>query len=46
MEVLPDGTQLDQIGPDQNVNGVTWHHVRAPSGSEGWVSAQYTTEAR
>lgn len=46
LTVLPDGTRLEQVGPDKDVNGVTWHNVKAPDGQTGWVAAQYTTESR
>lgn len=45
ISVLPEGTRVDQIGPDQDANGMTWHNVRAPDGAEGWVAAQFTTPA-
>lgn len=41
----PDGTKLEQIGPDQDADGRRWHHVRAPDGRTGWVPAQYTVPA-
>ena len=43
---LPDGTRLEQVGPDRSVNGVTWHNVRSPDGDVGWVSAEFTQESR
>ena len=43
---LPEGTRLEQVGPDRTVDGVTWHNVRAPDGSVGWVSGEFTTESR
>lgn len=43
--VLPDGTRLEQVGPDKDVNGVNWRNVRAPDGTEGWVAAEFTTAA-
>lgn len=43
---LPDGTRLEQAGPDQkDASGATWHNVRTPDGTVGWVSAQFTQEA-
>ena len=38
-------TRLEQIGPDQDVNGMLWRNVRAPGGPEGWVAAEYTVLA-
>lgn len=42
LDVYQDGTRLEQIGPDREVQGVTWRNVRAPDGTEGWVSAEFT----
>lgn len=41
----PDGTKLEQIGPDQDADGRRWHHVRAPDGRTGWVPSQYALPA-
>ena len=41
----PEGARLEQIGPDRDVDGVTWRNVRLPDGTSGWVAAQYTTPA-
>jgi hypothetical protein len=43
--VYPEGERLQQIGPDQQGDGMTWHNVRGPDGNEGFVSADYTTAA-
>ena len=40
--VYPEGTPLEQLGPDQQSGNLVWRHVRAPDGAEGWVAAQYT----
>jgi hypothetical protein len=37
-----DGTPLTVIGPDVEGEGMQWHHVRAPDGTEGYVPAMYT----
>lgn len=42
---IPEGTRLEQIGPDRQVDGTTWRNVRTPDGQQGWVAAQFTTEA-
>ena len=42
---VPEGTRLEQIGPDRQVDGTTWRNVRTPEGQQGWVAAQFTTEA-
>jgi hypothetical protein len=41
MAAWPDETPLEEIGPERNVNGTLWHHVRAPDGTEGYVPAEY-----
>ena len=33
----PDGTPLQVIGGDVEGDGLTWHYVRAPDGTEGYV---------
>jgi len=45
IDVYREGSHLEQLGLDQAVDGVTWHHVRMSDGVEGWVAAQYTTPA-
>ncbi len=40
-----DGTQLIQIGPDEQANGITWRHVRTTDNKTGYVPAQYTQQA-
>ena len=39
-----DGTPLIIIGDDEDGDGVHWHHVRAPDGTEGYVPAMYTVD--
>lgn len=46
LNAYPDNTPLQQIGPDTAAGGLTWHHVRAPDGTEGYVPAQYTAPAQ
>jgi hypothetical protein len=46
LNAYPDNTPLQQIGPDTTAGGLTWHHVRAPDGTEGYVPAQYTAPAQ
>jgi hypothetical protein len=43
LAVLVEMTALQEIGPEQTLEGATWRHVRAPDGTEGYVPAQYTT---
>ena len=39
---LFDGTELELIGPDRSVDGMTWRHVRDPSDrTEGWLVADF-----
>ena len=41
----PEGTTLEQIGPDQAAAGTTWRNVRGPDGNEGFVASQFTQPA-
>ena len=45
LRVYPEGTRLEQVGPDQDVAGVVWRNVRGPDGQEGWVAAEFTAAA-
>ncbi len=39
---LFEGTELELIGPDSTVDGMTWRNVRDPSDrSEGWVATEF-----
>ncbi len=42
IDVYREGSRLEGLGPDREVAGGTWHHVRTPDGIEGWVAARYT----
>ena len=42
LAAYPDGTALLVLGPDSQQDGLTWKHVRALDGTEGYVPAQYT----
>lgn len=42
---VPEGTQLDVLGPDVSADGVVWRPVEDPSGKRGWVPAHYTALA-
>ena len=46
MAAWPEKTVLEEIGPEREVNGVVWRHVRTPDASEGYVPAQYTEAAQ
>jgi hypothetical protein len=41
-QAYADGTPLTIIGDDVDGEGVKWHHVKAPDGTEGYVPVQYT----
>jgi hypothetical protein len=43
LAALTEKTVLTEIGPEQSVAGIIWRQVRAPDGTEGYLSAQYTT---
>jgi Bacterial SH3 domain len=45
VRAYPDGTPLEIVGPDTEGEGMSWHHVRAPDGVEGYVPVQYTVVA-
>lgn len=42
IDVYREGIRLEELGPDREMDGVVWRHVRASDGVEGWVAAQYT----
>jgi SH3-like domain-containing protein len=42
---LPEGTRLEQIGPDRQAGGRTWRNVRAANGHQGWIAATLTRPA-
>lgn len=39
----PEETRLEEVGPAQQIDGLSWLHVRAPDNSIGYLLAQYTT---
>lgn len=45
LETLPDGTQVEKIGEENIGANYVWHHVRAPSGQEGWAAADWLQPA-
>ena len=42
IKAYPDKTVLVIIGADEDGDGQSWHHVRAPDAVEGYVPVQYT----
>jgi uncharacterized protein YgiM (DUF1202 family) len=40
LQTLPDGTHLTIIGPDREVGGQTWRHVRGDGGTTGWIISE------
>jgi hypothetical protein len=42
IQAYPEGTPLLVIGGDVEGDGLTWHFVRAPDGTEGYVPANDT----
>lgn len=36
-----DGTQMVEVGPKGEVNGVAWRNVRDPAGNTGWIQERY-----
>lgn len=41
VEALSDGSVVQVIGPDQQVNGQTWKNIRDAKGNVGWVLGDY-----
>jgi hypothetical protein len=41
LETLPDGTPVTRVGDDFPAADRVWRRVRAPSGTEGWVAAEF-----
>jgi hypothetical protein len=41
LETLPDGTAVTRAGEDFSAADRVWRRVRAPSGTEGWVAAEF-----
>lgn len=42
---LPDGTRVEEIGPEVPGGDRLWRRVRAPTGEEGYVAADFLTPA-
>ncbi len=42
--VLPDGAELDLVGPDQVAEGRTWRHVQDEAGDRGWILSEFLVE--
>ncbi len=36
-----DGTEMVEVGPPQETNGVTWRNVKDPAGNTGWIQDRY-----
>jgi hypothetical protein len=45
IQAYPSGTALDLLGEEIEGDGMTWHHVRAPDGTEGYVLVEDTAPA-
>jgi hypothetical protein len=41
LQAWSDGTQLDLLGPDVELDGLRWTPVRDPCGAAGWVPMRY-----
>lgn len=46
IKVIREGVELDLIGPDERVEGVTWRNVQDEAGDAGWILAQFLTAVR
>jgi hypothetical protein len=40
IKTVPDGTVLQVVGPDQQMDGQAWRNVRDDTGSTGWIAAE------
>ena len=45
IKVLIEGTVLDVVGPDQQVEGRAWRNVRDSTGATGWIAAEFVEPA-
>ena len=46
LKLIPDGTELEIVGDDQEVDGITWRNVKDPEdGATGWVAAEFVEAA-
>jgi hypothetical protein len=45
LKAWSDGTRLDLMGPDVELDGLRWTPVRDPCGTAGWVPARYAAPA-
>lgn len=41
VEALSDGSVVQVVGPDQQVNGKVWQNIRDAKGNVGWVLGDY-----
>ena len=41
IKTLAEGSVLELVGPDQQIDGIVWRNVREPGGATGWVAAQF-----
>ena len=41
LTIYREGSRLQQLGPDQEAQGLTWRNVRAQDGAEGWMASRY-----
>jgi hypothetical protein len=40
MKTIPEGTTLEVIGEDRQMDGKTWKNVKDESGAQGWIAAE------
>ncbi len=41
IKTLPEGAQLEAIGPEQQADGLAWRNVKDQTGASGWVAATF-----
>ena len=46
IKVIPEGREVEALGPTREVDGRTWRSVRDADGTVGWVSTEFLADAR
>ena len=45
VKTVPDGTVLQVVGADQQMDGRGWRQVRDEGGHQGWIAAEFLEAA-
>ena len=46
IKVIPEGREVEAVGPTREVDGRSWRSVRDQDGTVGWVSTEFLADAR